>query len=307
MTSKACIFNIQPYSINDGPGVRSTIFIKGCPLRCKWCHNPESNLMRPQLMFYSTKCIGCGRCADLCPQQAAHIVDGKAKTDRYLCTDCGKCTDICLMGAREIAGKMKTAEAVFHEIVKDKQYYQSSGGGITISGGEPLTKPDFCVELIEMCVKEGIHTAIETCGYASIDSVKQVFTKLDLVFMDLKALNSELHKALTGCSNELILKNMQYAYHDMKKNMVIRIPIVPGLNDGKENIQESSLFIRDKLSEKVHVQLLPYHAMGNSKLENLENNNEQPYITVPSDAYMEMIKNEMEEYGLKNVQIGSTM
>ena len=307
MTSKACIFNIQPYSINDGPGVRSTIFIKGCPLRCKWCHNPESNLMRPQLMFYSTKCIGCGRCTDLCPQQAAHIVDGKAKTDRYLCTDCGKCTDICLMGAREIAGKMKTAEAVFHEIGKDKQYYQSSGGGITISGGEPLTKPDFCIELIEMCVKEGIHTAIETCGYASIDSVKQVFTKLDLVFMDLKALNSELHKALTGCSNELILKNMQYAYHDMKKNMVIRIPIVPGLNDGKENIQESSLFIRDKLSEKVHVQLLPYHAMGNSKLENLENNNEQPYITVPSDAYMEMIKNEMEEYGLKNVQIGSTM
>ena len=307
MDSKACIFNIQPYSINDGPGVRSTIFIKGCPLRCKWCHNPESNLMRPQLMFYAAKCIGCGRCADLCPKQAVHIFDGKAKTDRNLCTDCGRCADICLMGAREIAGEMKSAEAVFQEIIKDKQYYQSSGGGITISGGEPLTKPDFCIELIEMCVKEDIHTAIETCGYASLDSVKQVFEKLDLVFMDLKAMNPELHKKLTGCSNELILENIQYAYHNMKKNMVIRIPIVPGLNDGEENILDSALFIRDKLSAEMHVQLLPYHAMGKSKLESLENTNAQQHIVTPSDVYMKMIKDKMEKYGLRNVQVGSAM
>lgn len=307
MDLKACIFNIQPYSINDGPGVRSTIFIKGCPLRCKWCHNPESNLMRPQLMFYAAKCIGCGRCADLCPKQAVHIFDGKAKTDRNLCTDCGRCADICLMGAREIAGEMKSAEAVFQEIIKDKQYYQSSGGGITISGGEPLTKPDFCIELIEMCVKEDIHTAIETCGYASLDSVKQVFEKLDLVFMDLKAMNPELHKKLTGCSNELILENIQYAYHNMKKNMVIRIPIVPGLNDGEENILDSALFIRDKLSAEMHVQLLPYHAMGKSKLESLENTNAQQHIVTPSDVYMKMIKDKMEKYGLRNVQVGSAM
>ncbi len=305
---KACIFDIQPYSIHDGPGIRTTVFFKGCPLRCLWCHNPESNNVYPQLMYYSAKCRGCGRCIDLCPVQAISLFDEskKVKTDRTRCTNCGTCTNACLYRAREMTGKMMTVDEVFEQVMSDRIFFETSGGGITASGGEPLCVPSFIRTLFEKCKKEGIHTAIETCGYGSWEAVREAMLYTDLVLYDLKVMDSKLHKEFTGVDNGQILENCVCIRRRLHKAMVVRIPVVPGFNDSRENLISTADFIKRELGADVPVHLLPYHSLGDSKLDSLESGKCRLDILPLGEEQMNDLKKLMSDTGL-NVQVGAAM
>ena len=301
MDLTAPVFNIQSYSIHDGPGIRVTVFLKGCPLRCKWCANPESNLARPQLMFYAAKCTACGKCIDACPQKAIlpGMKNGKpvALTLREKCVDCGKCVEACPNEAREIAGKEMTVRAVLDQVLKDKLFIDASGGGITLSGGECLAHPEFSEALLFAAKEAGLHTAVESCSFAPEAVVDQVFRYLDLGLLDIKHMDSEEHKRLTGVPNELILNNIRHVYHDMKKAVIVRVPTIPGCNDSEENIAATARFVREELGPEVGVHLLPYHRLGESKNESLGRTMDLS-IQVPSEEHMEGLKAIVEGYGL---------
>lgn len=302
----APIFNIQTYSIHDGPGIRVTVFIKGCPLRCLWCANPESNLTTPQLMTYSSKCSGCGRCIASCPRGAIRVGEKNGKivalTDRDLCIDCGDCVESCPLSAREIAGKNMTVNEVVAKVLKDRLFMDSSGGGMTVSGGEPLMHPDFTEALLRAAKEEGLHTAIESCSFASRDVVDRVFQYVDLGLLDIKHMDSDTHKRLTGVPNEPILENLKHIYHDLHVPFMISLPTITGYNDSDENIAATAKFIAEELGSDVHVRLLPYHRLGESKNDSLGKNMDMS-IDIPSDEHMQHLKNIMESYGLV-AQIG---
>lgn len=303
---QACIFDIQPYSIHDGPGIRTTIFFKGCPLHCLWCHNPESNEHQSQLMYYGAKCTGCGSCIRHCPKGAIYENNGKVATDRSLCTGCGQCSAACLYKAREVKGTLMTVDEVFDQAVADRMFFEASGGGVTVSGGEPLAQPGFVAALMKKLKTEHIHTAIETCGYASWENVKNVLANVDLVLYDLKAMDSGLHQRLTGVKNEGILSNIKAIRNELKKDVILRIPVVPGYNDSRENIEATAVFVKEALEAAPPIHLLPYHSLGDSKRESLENLEEPLDIRPPEDERMQEIKALMEKYGL-SVQIGGAM
>ena len=268
----APIFNIQSYSIHDGPGIRVTVFEKGCPLHCVWCANPESNSPVPQLMTYSSKCTGCGLCVSECDKAAISVVtDGNKAysiTDRSKCIDCGKCTAVCQADAREIAGREMTVEEVLTRVERDRMFF-GKDGGITLSGGECLMHPDFTEAVLYEAKKRGIHTAVESCAYASRDVIDRVFRYVDLALLDIKEMDSACHKQYTGVPNEMILENICYIYCNLKKQVHIRVPVVPGFNADDENILAIASFVKDKLGTDVPVNLLPYHRMGESKAESL--------------------------------------
>ncbi len=301
MDLTAPVFNIQSYSIHDGPGIRVTVFLKGCPLRCKWCANPESNLARAQLMFYAAKCTACGKCIDACPQKAIlpGMKNGKpvALTLREKCVDCGKCVEACPNEAREIAGKEMTVRAVLDQVLKDKLFIDASGGGITLSGGECLAHPEFSEALLFAAKEAGLHTAVESCSFAPEAVVDQVFRYLDLGLLDIKHMDSEEHKRLTGVPNELILNNIRHVYHDMKKAVIVRVPTIPGCNDSEENIAATARFVKEELGPDVGIHLLPYHRLGESKNESLGKVMDLS-IEVPSDEHMEHLKSIVESSGL---------
>lgn len=302
----APIFNIQSYSIHDGPGIRVTVFVKGCPLRCLWCCNPESNLATPQLMTYLSKCTGCGMCINSCPQKAISLkIDGDkahAATDRKLCVNCGKCVAVCPAEARELAGKTMTVEEVLQKILKDKLFIEGSGGGMTVSGGECLMHPDFTEALLYASKQEGLHTAVESCSFAGREAVDRVYKYVDLALLDIKHMDSNVHKKLTGVPNEMILDNIKHIYHDLKVPVYIRIPTVPGYNDSEENIAATAKFAAEQLGPDVQVHLLPYHRLGESKNESLGKKMNMS-IEVPSDEHMQKLKALVEQYGLV-AQIG---
>ncbi len=303
----APVFNIQTYCIHDGPGIRTTVFLKGCPLRCLWCANPESNEFYPQLMTYSSKCSACGRCIPVCPNQAISIFEEGdpapyAVTDRTKCVNCGKCISICPAEAREIAGENKTVDEVITEVLKDKLFLTASGGGMTISGGEALAHADFSAALFKAAKDNGLHTAIETCSFASRENVDKVFKYVDLGLLDIKHMNSTVHQKLTGVPNEIILDNIRHVYHDLHIPVIIRIPTIPGYNADTGNIAATAKFVKEQLGDDVAIHLLPYHQLGESKTESLGQTIHET-IAVPKDSYMEMLKGIVESYGLK-AQIG---
>ena len=306
MNITAPVFNIQTYSIHDGPGIRVTVFVKGCPLRCLWCANPESNLAKSQLMFYTSKCTGCGLCIDKCPNKAILLkIDGnsaKSYTDRSRCVDCGACVEACPAEARELAGKDMTVREVLDKILKDKLFLDSSGGGMTLSGGECLMYPDFAEALFYASKQEGLTTAIETCSFASRQVVDQVFRYVDICLLDVKHMDSETHKKLTGVPNEPILDNIRHVYHDLHKDVTIRVPTIPGYNDSPENIAATARFAAEELGKDVHVHLLPYHRLGESKNESLGKEIDWS-IEIPSDGHMNELKAIVESYGLQ-AQVG---
>jgi len=252
------LFNIQRFSLHDGPGIRTTVFLKGCPLKCKWCSNPESANEYPEIMTNDRKCIKCGLCIDICYQKAISFVGDNRQINWQKCNRCLKCAEVCPSGAIELVGKYMSCEEVVSEIEKDKPFYLNSGGGVTISGGEPLRQWKFVRELCNICRKKGIHVALDTSGYAQWNDFEQVVEHVDLVLYDLKHLNPEKHKEGTGIDNEIILENAAKVAD--RKTTWFRIPLIPDFNDSTYHMREVVLFAM-KLKIK-RISLLPYHRFG---------------------------------------------
>jgi len=261
------IFNIQRYSIHDGPGIRTTVFFKGCPLRCFWCQNPESQVLVPQTFFYRERCTRCGECVKVCPTGASHLLDTSSEIDRDKCITCGKCAEVCPNEARKPVGTYMTVDEVIREVLKDARFYANSGGGVTLSGGEPLLQPEFASALLEKCKFHGLHTALETCGYAPWSAVEQVLRNIDFVLHDIKHVDEKKHITGTGVSNRLIIENARKIAR--LKPMRVRVPLIPGFNDSEQDILEIARFVRSELGA-IPVDLLPYNKMGESKYKLLD-------------------------------------
>jgi pyruvate formate lyase activating enzyme len=300
--TKGKVFNIQRYSIHDGPGIRTTVFINGCPLRCVWCQNPESQSMIPSIFFMSERCTGCGKCVETCPEKAITIVDGKATTDRSFCKGCGICAEVCPNEARDLMGKEMTAEEVFKEANSDAIFYQGSGGGVTISGGDPVAQPDFVIAILKMCKNAGLHTALETSGVAEWYILKKILPYTDMVLYDFKHMDAEEHTRFTGKSNRLALENAKKIITEFSNIVfVARVPVIPGHNDSEENVTGTARFIAQELENSIKVHLLPYHKLGVSKYERLEDPGKIIFIEPPSEEHMERLRQLVESAGLTGV------
>ena len=255
------VFDIQRFSTHDGEGIRTTVFLKGCNNRCVWCHNPESLSSKPQLRFFASKCIGCMRCVEVCKYGALT----SENFDILKCVNCGECAKVCCTGAREVTGKSMSALDLFRQIKKDKSYYQNSGGGVTFSGGEPMLQADFIKEVSEMCSAESISVGIQTAGNVPYSEFEKIIQYTDFIMCDLKVFNDDIHKKYTGVSNSLILENIRrLAEEDM--DLIIRTPVITGVNDNKEYIADICRYIKDFKNLKYY-ELLKYNELGVSKLE----------------------------------------
>lgn len=274
MENEAVIFDIQRSSFVDGPGIRTTVFFKGCNLQCAWCHNPESQSGKIQMMIYKDKCTGCGKCKDVCPN------------DLKKCDLCGLCVNLCPNDARHICGRKYTADEVLKEIMKDKNFYDSSGGGVTFSGGECMLQIDFLYEILKLCKKNGIHTAVDTAGNVPWEYFEKILPYTDLFLYDLKCYSDDLHKEITGVSNKLIISNLKELSD--KSTVHIRIPVIPSQNDGDEEMTKMADFIKS-LNLTATPELLAYHRMGEHKYEAL--NRKFRKFEVPDNDLMENLKN----------------
>ena len=260
------VFNIQKFCIHDGDGIRTCVFLKGCPLRCIWCHNPESLDKSPSLSFNKQKCSSCGRCLSEC--FARTIESGTLKIDREKCIKCGKCVSACLNDANEIIGKEMTSSEVFDEVMKDKMFYDTSGGGLTISGGEPSYQPDFTLELLRLAKENGISLAIETCGIGSREFYEKVADLGATFLFDIKCIDPVRHKALTGADNSHIMVNLKYLM-DRGSDIIIRLPLIPDCNDSDEDIAKLSDFFNQNKGRYRYAEIMPYHTLGTGKSEKL--------------------------------------
>jgi len=262
------ILKISRFCTDDGPGIRTVVFLKGCPLNCIWCHNPESQKAARELMFDTQKCVNCKACYEVCDQRC-HIFDKKVHTVCFdKCTACEKCTAICPTKAIEIAGKTVCVDEVVKEIEKDLIFYQTSGGGVTISGGEPLYQPEFTSKILKRCKEKEIYTAVETSGFASEQALKKVLKYCDLVLFDIKETNEENHKKFTGVSLAPIIKNLELI-NEQGIEFVVRLPIIPGLNDRKEHFDKVKSLAKNMQFCK-GIEVMPYHSLGMYKYELLQ-------------------------------------
>jgi len=255
------VFDIQRFSIHDGPGIRTIVFLKGCPLSCRWCSNPESQSLKPVIMYQEMNCIHCGKCIAACKKGAISI-NNKDFINRDICTACGECVNVCPASALTLKGKKMTVEQVIKELKKDAINYRRSGGGITLSGGEPLVQSDFSKELLKACKAQGWHTAMETTGFGATETIEKVFPYIDLALMDIKHMNSDIHKEYTGVSNEIILENVARISKITK--MVVRVPVIPDFNSSEQSIFEICKFVKT-LNNVDTIHLLPYHTYGENK------------------------------------------
>lgn len=290
----AVITNIQGYSIHDGPGIRTTVFIKGCPMSCRWCANPENLSPKPQVGFIDKLCIGCGDCFKLCHCGAIVLGEGY-RIDKTRCESCAKCTGGCLSGALVRYGNYMRAEDVFEKVRKDKMFYDQSGGGVTVSGGEPLTKPKFVRELFTLCREASINTCIETCGMVSQKAFEKVADLTDLFCFDLKIMDSDLHREYTGSPNELILSNARFLAQ-RGANILFRQPLIPGVNDTDDNIECTAAFI--KSLGDYPLQLMPYHRAGQSKYEALGMDYPMAELRIDSAEQVNRVKDKYAMLGI---------
>lgn len=260
------IFQIQRWSVNDGDGIRSTVFFKGCPLRCRWCANPESWRHQVEILYSPALYSRCGRCVDVCPTAASsRQADGMVGFDRKQCTACGNCVNVCPTGARKIMGKQVSVADVMRVINRDAVFYRESGGGVTFSGGEPFAQPEFLRQLAAACQTLGLETAVETSGCFDLDSVRDVLQQLDCVFVDIKHMDEAEHLRLTGVSNKTILANIA-AFSKWHPRVIVRVPLIHNVNDTRENIEALCAFLQQEAGV-TGVELLPYHNYGQAKYE----------------------------------------
>ena len=295
------VFNIQKFSIHDGPGIRTTVFLKGCPLRCLWCHNPEGLEKASEIEFEPTKCIGCRACVPACPKSCHRFgEDGAHQFDRASCVRCGTCVDACLPGSLKRVGVETSVEDALNKVLADKIFYETSGGGMTVSGGEPFFQPEFTIALLRAAKAEGLHTAVETSGFCSRDTILSALPYVDLFLYDYKATGDELHKRLTGVPQSPILANLKEV-SDGGGTIVLRCPIVPGANDTEEHFAAIAALMESTPGIE-SADLEPYHPLGTGKAPKIGKT--QEFVSkAPSKERMEEIRAFIQERTKKPVRI----
>jgi pyruvate formate lyase activating enzyme len=279
------VFNIQRCSLHDGPGIRTTVFLKGCPLSCFWCQNPESQSGDPEILLDRRKCTLCGACLQACRNRAVRLAGGELVLDRAVCRGCGRCVTACPNEARSISGKRMSVEEVLREVLRDVTFYRRSGGGVTLSGGEPLAQPRFSREVLRRCKEEGLHTALDTCGCAPWPRLKEVLEYADLVLFDVKHLDAAKHREATGRDNRSILENAKRIAKF--KPLRVRVPLIPGFNDSAETVGDIVRFAEDELGGPP-VDLLPYNRLGEIKFDFLDKPG--PALASQTDDHLRMLE-----------------
>jgi pyruvate formate lyase activating enzyme len=304
-------YDIQGFSVQDGPGIRTTVFLKGCPLRCPWCHSPESQAFETELNWIGIRCLGveeCGKCLNVCPHGAitrGEVTEAPAggeiiypAVDKSKCSECGECAAVCKANALYMCGDDKTVDDVMRRILRDTPFYEESGGGVTVSGGECLSQPKFTLELLKRCKENDIHTAVDTTGFVPWEAIEKVLPYTDVFLYDLKSMDSGLHRQVIGVPNEQILENAR-KIAQAGGRLWIRIPVIPMFNDSKEHFELYGAFLSDIKDAVDIVQLLPYHKMGVSKHDRLLRNEAVFVAEPPSDGLMQARKEQLEAGGLK--------
>lgn len=296
--SQGVIFDVKRYSVNDGPGIRTTVFFKGCPLRCPWCHNPEGQSFLPEVMLRPGRCVaGCRECAAACPPGALQPTAGGPLLDKLKCDLCGRCAAVCPSGAIEIVGRQAGVGELVSTIERDRVFYEESGGGVTFSGGEPLAQAAFLAELLDACRSLGLHTAVDTCGYAPPEAVRRVAGRADLFLFDLKVMSEKKHDDLTGQPNGVILENLERLV-GLGCQVVVRVPLIAGLNDDEDNIGRTADFISG-LGRLRDVSLLPYHAFGRDKYRGLGKKSRPDGLSAPSPERLMEIERHFTSRGFR--------
>ena len=294
---KAIITNIQGYSIHDGPGIRTVVFFKGCPLRCQWCSNPENQLHSVQIGFIARLCKLCGRCFNACPHNAIIPGQGVYRINQEKCNACGLCVQACYYGALVLYGEEMTSVEVFDKVRRDKMFFDSSGGGVTASGGEPMLHPVFLSDLFGKCNEEGIGTCVETCGYVSTQALATVLPVVDHFYFDLKHMDTEMHKQYTGVSNRKILANARFLI-EQEADVLFRMPLIPGVNDSPENIEDTAIFLKSLGPKGMNIELLPFHRLGQAKYDALNIKYEFENVQVMAASAVEAAKEQFLSCGV---------
>ncbi len=295
------VYNIQKFAIHDGPGIRTLIYMKGCPLNCLWCSSPQSQKSSPEIMYLEVNCKKCGRCVEACPQEVMSLSDEGIQINRELCTNCGLCAERCLNGALDLVGKKMSVEELFQEVKRDSGFYRRSGGGVTVGGGEPTMQYKYVSEFLKECQAHYLNTAIETCGYASWEHLRLMLENVDLVYFDIKHMDSNTHKKITGVPNRLILANARKIAQI--RPLIIRIPLVPGCNDSEENILATARFAARLGKNLLRIELLAYHKYGTQTYSRIGREYQLKGLEPPAEGQMEKLKKLIESCGIR-VQIG---
>lgn len=298
------ITNIQKYSIHDGDGIRTSVFFKGCPLNCVWCHNPETQAFQKEVLYDAEKCVGCYRCADACPEHAIKKIDGKVWTDKEICDKCGKCLDYCVRNLREIAGTEWQIEDLVKELKKDEMFYEESGGGVTLSGGEVMSQNmDYIEKLVKRLNQEGISVTIDTCGFAPYENFERILPYVDTFLYDIKVMDHEKHKKYIGVDNTLILQNV-VRLSQAGARIYIRIPTIKEVNGDVESISAIIAFLKENGIHPAQVNLLPYHNTGSGKYGKLGELYEGEDLHAPSKEEMKELRQLFIQEGFQNTKIG---
>lgn len=298
------ITNIQKFSIHDGDGIRTSVFFKGCPLRCEWCHNPETQRYEQEMQYDPDRCTGCGTCVKVCPSQAVVLKDGKPVMDRGVCTLCGRCENLCPAGIREIVGREYPVKTLVKELMKDQVFYEDSGGGVTLSGGEAMAMDmDYLLAIAKELRRQDVTLTIDTCGYVPYEKFQALLPYVDTFLYDVKVMDPELHKKYIGADNKLILENLVRLAKDGAR-IYIRIPVIREVNGNEKNMKETIAFLKEHDIHPPQINLLPYHDTGSGKYPKLDMEYKGTDLHAPEKAEMEEFVRLFREAGFANTKIG---
>ena len=302
---RGTVFNIQHMSIHDGPGIRTTVFLKGCPLRCAWCHNPESQSIRTELACHANRCVGCGFCVRQCPAGALELLDGRVQRDASRCQDCGACVEACPYGAWEAYGKETTVEDAVAEVLKDRAYYEKTGGGVTFSGGEPLMQAEFVAACAQKLKDEGIHVAVETACFGSAEALSALCAVTDFFMVDLKTMDEAAHKEWIRAPLQPILENIR-RLGEWGADVLIRIPVVTGCNDSAHNMEKTAAFLLEQTPYR-RVELLRMHKLAQNKYEALQRDYTVADVEPPSEETIHTLAKMLKLHGMEVLYKGDVL